>query len=327
MKPFKTYEEQVDILKSRGLIVDENTIYDLQNENYYNVINGYKDLFLELKPDSKEPMIPEKFVDGASFEEIFALYKLDRRLRNTLLEYLLVFETHLKSRIAYFFSEKYKEPHSYLYFQNYTSNSDKTKSVVKTVAVLSNIMTKKNIEPMDHYIRNHKGVPFWILMNYLTVGNVSHLYEILDEEIKVKVASNYSEKFNRQYEMQVNIQSVDVESVLKQVNFFRNVCAHEERLYDFKLKKRVKSLNLISNYNDISNVNIVNDNLQSKLFDMILFLIFFLNRRDYSKLLEELDQHIDYYSKQMHTINKKHIYEKVGCLTNTFSDILNLKDL
>ncbi len=50
------------------------------------------------------------------FKEVFSLYKLDRKFRNVLLEYLLVFETHIKSRISYYFSEKY-EPHSYLYLK------------------------------------------------------------------------------------------------------------------------------------------------------------------------------------------------------------------
>ncbi|HOM03771.1 MAG TPA: hypothetical protein PLH43_13275 [Acetivibrio sp.] len=47
-KLFKTYREQIEILRSRGLKVDEGAIGVLQTENYYNVINGYKDLFLEI---------------------------------------------------------------------------------------------------------------------------------------------------------------------------------------------------------------------------------------------------------------------------------------
>lgn len=48
MKPFKTYDEQIDILKSRNLeIKDKSKAKDILSQiNYYNLINGYKDPFL-----------------------------------------------------------------------------------------------------------------------------------------------------------------------------------------------------------------------------------------------------------------------------------------
>lgn len=43
-KPFKTVEEQIKILQSRGLIITnaEDAKAKLLNNNYYTVINGYK---------------------------------------------------------------------------------------------------------------------------------------------------------------------------------------------------------------------------------------------------------------------------------------------
>lgn len=47
MKEFKTFNQQLNILRQRGLIVptDGKPKRFLEEENYYNVINGYKDLF------------------------------------------------------------------------------------------------------------------------------------------------------------------------------------------------------------------------------------------------------------------------------------------
>ncbi|SUM36124.1 abortive infection bacteriophage resistance protein [Mammaliicoccus fleurettii] len=60
MKPFKTHNQQLKILRDRGLEVPSEKKRDLENENYYNIINGYKDLFLCL--DSQEvPVVPERF--------------------------------------------------------------------------------------------------------------------------------------------------------------------------------------------------------------------------------------------------------------------------
>ena len=48
MKEYKTFNQQLTILRNRGLIVptDGKPKRFLEQENYYNVINGYKDLFL-----------------------------------------------------------------------------------------------------------------------------------------------------------------------------------------------------------------------------------------------------------------------------------------
>jgi len=48
-KPFKTYKEQIAILKKRNLkIEDEAKAEDILSKiNYYNIINGYKYIFLK----------------------------------------------------------------------------------------------------------------------------------------------------------------------------------------------------------------------------------------------------------------------------------------
>ena len=48
-KPFKTYNQQLKILRDRNLIIKNGSkaISILKRDNYYNIINGYKDIFLE----------------------------------------------------------------------------------------------------------------------------------------------------------------------------------------------------------------------------------------------------------------------------------------
>ena len=50
MIDFKTYEEQIEILKNRGMTIpNENFAKNkLQQNNYYNLINGYKEPFLQI---------------------------------------------------------------------------------------------------------------------------------------------------------------------------------------------------------------------------------------------------------------------------------------
>ena len=52
----------------------------LEQENYYNVINGYKDLFL-LKDTHGKPVEPETYLSNAHFNELKTLFLFDRELR------------------------------------------------------------------------------------------------------------------------------------------------------------------------------------------------------------------------------------------------------
>ena len=76
IKTFKTIEEQIDILKSKGLEIDD---YDYVNdvllrENYF-FISGYRHLFLKSPKD-------RMFIPGTNFKELYALFNFDRQIRN-----------------------------------------------------------------------------------------------------------------------------------------------------------------------------------------------------------------------------------------------------
>ena len=93
MKEFKTFNQQLTILRDRGMIVptDGSPKRFLEQENYYNVINGYKDLFL-CKDSHGNTIIPETYLPNTHFNELKALFLFDRELRFLFLKYLLIFE-------------------------------------------------------------------------------------------------------------------------------------------------------------------------------------------------------------------------------------------
>ena len=46
-KPFLTIEEQVELLKKRGVETTEDTGAVLLREGYYSIVNGYKKPFID----------------------------------------------------------------------------------------------------------------------------------------------------------------------------------------------------------------------------------------------------------------------------------------
>ena len=97
-KPFKTIDEQISILSSRGLKTDGGTRYILEREGYYPVINGYKDFFLDSEATGK--CGDDVYLDGVEFNDVYRLFSFDRDLRTIFMRYFAMAEAALKTVCA-----------------------------------------------------------------------------------------------------------------------------------------------------------------------------------------------------------------------------------
>lgn len=307
MKEFKTFNQQLTILRSRGMIVptDGSPKRFLEQENYYNVINGYKDLFL-CKDNQGNAIVPETYLTNTHFNELKALFLFDRELRFLFLKYLLIFENSFKTTISYEFSQKYPKANSYLEIANY--RDDDPKGVLKQISILTktihdNVVAKGAIK---HYIEEHGSVPLWVLVNYLTIGNLSYLYSALKDSEKNAIAKYYSDKYEKQYRPTntLRISSEDMESALKIFNLVRNQCAHDERLFNTDYKNiRVSN---IANYFGITNYN------NRRIVVAILYFKAMLNKSYYKKFHSELNAIFDKYKNEFQTVSFNDILDSMG---------------
>ncbi|WP_418245213.1 Abi family protein, partial [Ellagibacter isourolithinifaciens] len=78
-KPFKTIEEQVEMLEARGVATDDDTPEVLLREGYYSIVNGYKAPFID--KEKSESAKDDRYLPGTSFADIYALFMFDRELR------------------------------------------------------------------------------------------------------------------------------------------------------------------------------------------------------------------------------------------------------
>ena len=85
VKPFKTYEQQVGILRQRGMLVgsQEHAVHVLERVSYYR-LSGYYYSFRRLAGNGQRS---DTFVPGTVFEDIVALYEYDRNLRSIAFSY------------------------------------------------------------------------------------------------------------------------------------------------------------------------------------------------------------------------------------------------
>ena len=93
-KPFKTYNELIELLRERNVIItnDEATKELLSDLTYYDLINGYKNLYPYDEND--------KFTIPIPFYEFYSLHTFDTLINNIIFKYILLIEKSLKSKIS-----------------------------------------------------------------------------------------------------------------------------------------------------------------------------------------------------------------------------------
>lgn len=234
-KVYTTTEEQIARLRGRGVVIEDEAFAAqvLERENYYHLVNGYKELFLDRSYTGPD----ERYRRGTRFTELVALYEFDRELRITFLRYILEVENNIKSVLAHDFAGKYGHA-GYLqiaHFDTDTEGADPAPSAEKLGRVadlisklqreIANQLNRNN--PMvSHNILTYGYVPLWVLVNTLSLGIVSSFYSCLHQRDQNDVGRPFALKPD------------EMERYLPMLTLFRNACAHNERLYNLRSLRR-----------------------------------------------------------------------------------------
>ena len=306
MKEHKTFNQQLTILRNRGVVVPTNGKPKrfLEQENYYNVINGYKDLFL-VKGSNNQPVEPEIYQEGTHFNELKALFLFDRELRILLLKYLLIFENSIKTTVAYEFSKKYPRKNAYLDIANFVDNDPK--KVLQQISILTKTIHDKvdRTGAIKHYIEEHGEVPLWVLVNFLTMGNIANFYNILTDSTKNIIAKFYTDKYRTQNKDNTfRLSSADLSACLKVANLVRNICAHDERLYNVNLRN--VRISQIANHFGIRRYD------NKRFIVLILFLKIVLDKKDFQRLYKALRNLFNQYADEFKTVVFEDILNTMG---------------
>lgn len=231
-KCFLTYDEQISFLvREKGLhISDRNQAKALLlKTGYFSLINGYKEVFKQSETG--------KFRNGIDFENIYELYCFDDDLRSLFLKYILMIERTVKSSLAYHFCETYGDLGvDYLNVNHYDYFGKKKPVIDKLMQVLSGqLRMDSDYAYIRHYMTAYHYVPLWVLMNVLTLGQLSKMYASQKGRIQIKICQDFGA-------LRVN----ELGKMLAVMTKFRNVCAHSDRLFDFRTKDALLDCNLFA---------------------------------------------------------------------------------
>lgn len=211
-KTIKTFDQQIAILKSRGLCFNDEVRAKqlLQNISYYRM-SGY---WYPLLSDKQNHI----FKSGATFEQAFSIYKFDAKLRTLILSEISMIEVAVRTQIAYIMSHA----HGGLWF----TDSSLFKNPAKHANTVSKIdeeysrsdedfVTAFKAKYSDHF------PPSWITLEITSLGTLSLLYSNLkDGQCKRDIARYFG------------VADRVMVSWLHAITYIRNICAHHCRLWN-----------------------------------------------------------------------------------------------
>ena len=307
IKEFKTIDQQIDILKKKGLIIDDEVAAKdiLLKENYF-FINGYRHLFMNSPTD-------RTFVSGSTFSELYALFKFDRYSRNIFFKNLLIIENRLKSVISYQLSKRYgyKEK-DYLNPKNFTKDPEKkrrVKDVIEKMRRQIRINASRHNATM-HYLNNYGYIPLWILVKVLSFGMVCELYSIMTDEDKLEVSSVFG--------MTVE----NLESFLPILSNYRNLCAHEDIVFDHKTERMIPD----TDYHKKLNIFKMDDEYiygKNDVFSVIIIFKFMLEDSEFRLMLKEFEYELEKLDGKIDSIPVEKILDTMGVPKN-YMDIIDM---
>ena len=223
-KPPLTFEQQADLLISRGLIADrDELIYYLNHVSYYR-LSAY--LYPYRNSD-------DTYKTGITFQQVWRHYTFDRQLRIITIDAIERIEVAIRTQLVTKFTLKYN-PFGYTIKKNLPSiDSNEFNKWLQEIQEDS----KKSHEAFSEHFRStygdvHTDMPLWMIVEIMSFGKMLTFFKGVDYIIRRDIADYYG------------IADIVLESWLLSLNIVRNICAHHGRLWNrvFRIKPMIPKI-------------------------------------------------------------------------------------
>ena len=207
-----TTEQQIDILKERGLLIDdvEQAIQVLDTISYFRLAGYWR--YLEADRTTHQ------FKEGSCFADIVSLYSFDKQLRALLFTAIQTIEISVRTKIIKHFALNFGA--FWFMDENYATNK---MWFAANLAVIRKEVLRSHDDFITEHFRKYSDPdlpPVWKTLEIISMGTLSKLYSnFSDATAKHAVAREFGlnhHKFLRSW--------------LECLAVLRNCCAHHSRL-------------------------------------------------------------------------------------------------
>lgn len=168
---------------------------------------------------------------------------------------------------------------------NYNISKKNSRDITKLISILTYEANQNTEHSYVVYQRNTYGnVPLWVIMKTLTLGQTSKMYSFMLPSIKSKVSVHYG-----------NITEKELIQYLKVLTVFRNICAHNERLFPYESRFETPDTSLHKKMR-IPQKGIQYLYGKHDMFALLIAFRYLLDKEDFKSLKKELTKLFNTFS-------------------------------
>ena len=231
-KPFKSFPELVSLLENthKLKISDPETAEKILSLiPYYDLINGYKDLFMDNN---------DEYISSVTFEDLYLFHIFDKGFQGTIFPFSNIIENYFKNVLAYVIAKDFGVcEKSYLHKSNYIGNIQK-RYYSDIQSSIEKVYNDTRIdEPTAYYLAHHNHIPPWILLKNVTFSRAINLFEFLKPAQRIQVCDMLipaSIPQNQKYQLLLYVLTV--------IRKCRNTIAHNLKFTSFSVSQYNKHL-------------------------------------------------------------------------------------
>lgn len=207
-----SHDDIISLLKSQGLIIDDEkrVRHILTNVSYTRL----KNYLMALTEEGK----PRRFKPGASFEQAYALYGFDRRLRELIFHEMEKIEISIRTHIAYASNGSEKG-----YWYTNPAHFKTPKSHGHLMRHIMQELERSDNEAVLNFRKKYKNdfPPSWVAFEALSMGTLTRIYEGMNDDTMRRRISDY-------YGLSPEVFT----SWIRHLVAIRNSCAHHNRVWN-----------------------------------------------------------------------------------------------
>ncbi len=182
------------------------------------------------------------------YSDFVRIYKFEHELRNILLRYTLIIEESLKNVLVSYLNKIEAKDTFLTDINQYDTTPKNVTNSINSIKKIFDKQTNKYSNPIKRKNDQELSVPYWIIINELTLGetikliinlNKEHKQNILEDcvnyftKIKVNNKNNKTEEEKVIYWKKLNV----MREILNIIGILRNSLAHNQPIYNFNVRE------------------------------------------------------------------------------------------
>ena len=155
-----------------------------------------------------------------------------------------------------------------------------------------------------HQRSTYGNVPLWVILNTLTFGQTSKMYSFFTTSIQSKISANFKK-----------VSEKELSQYLKVLTHFRNICAHNERLFSFKSRYEIPDTDLHRKMRIPKKGEHYNYG-KSDIFAVLIALKYLLSREEFLEMKKELSKLITFFKNRTSAEKTEKLLRAMGMPIN-----------